>query len=163
MDDWYLWCRIAARCRFAYVGKGPLVEYRIRRNSLSRILAAAAPFGVDELSPTIEAVFALPAVRARFEPRRLAVLRRKCRASAFAFKGQELLRLERWDVARRYLMEAIRLDPVRPVDLLCVLLSLLGRFPPGARAVVGPISGRGNKPPAPSRCSESDTSRRAAR
>jgi glycosyltransferase involved in cell wall biosynthesis len=132
MADWYLWCRLAARRTFAYCGRGPVVEYRLHANSMSRQFTAddgAARPHIDELEPAIAAVFALPAIQQRIPARRLAALRRRSVASAYAWKAQDLLRAGRFTASRRYLLAALRLHPTQPVDLLCLLLAL-ARFQP---------------------------------
>lgn len=141
MADWYVWCRVASRGAFAYVGRGPVVEYRLHAASLSRRFVAgpASPPSIAELEPAIAAVFALPEVRRRFPPARLAGLRRRCEASAFAWKGQDLLRASRFRESRRYLLEALRRAPAVPVDVLCLVLTVLG-LPPGVRRWVGTTS-----------------------
>lgn len=149
MTDWYVWCRIACRGPFVYVGRGPVLEYRLHASSMSRRFTAQGdgPPSIDELVPAIEAVFALPEVARRLPAERLARLRRRSEASAWAWKAQELLRAGRLQASRRYLLEALRRDPLQPVDLLCLALTLLGFVPAPARRWVGSFEPR----PAPPR------------
>jgi glycosyltransferase involved in cell wall biosynthesis len=143
MADWYLWCRLACRGAFVYCGRGPVVEYRLHGRSMSRRFTAeddATPPHIAELEPTIEAVFALPSVRERFPGRRLAALRRQSVASAYAWKGQDLLRAGRFTASRRYLLAALHRHPAQPVDLLCLVLALLCFHPPGVGKWIGRVS-----------------------
>lgn len=143
MADWYLWCRIASRRRFAYCGRGPVVEYRLHASSMSRRFTAeeeAARPHIAELEPAIAAVFELPAIRQRIAPRRLAALRRRSVASAYAWKAQDLLRAGRFPASRRYLLAALRFHPAQPVDLLCLLIALLRFHPPFITRWVGRVS-----------------------
>lgn len=142
MGDWYAWCRIATRGAFRYVGRGPVVEYRLHRDGLSRRFTAGAclPPAIDELLPAIDAVFALPGVVGRFPERRRRALRRRCEASAYAWKAQELLRAALFRESRAYLLRALRRHPAAPVDLLCLALALVGFFPPGVRRWIGQVA-----------------------
>jgi hypothetical protein len=139
MSDWYPWCRIASHTAFGYIGRGPVVEYRIHKRSMSRSFTSDSvlPPGIEELRPAIDAVFALPEVARRFPAERFARLRTRSEASAYAWKAQDLLRAGRFAESRRYLLEALRRHPTQPVDLLCLVLASLGFVPPGVRRFVG--------------------------
>jgi hypothetical protein len=139
MADWYLWCRIASRATFAYAGRGPVVEYRLHGESMSRrfMSGPVLPPTIDELRPAIDAVFTLPDIGRRIPAARLTALRRRCEAGAYAWKAQDLLRAGRFRESRAYLAEALKRHPSQPVDLLCFALTLLGFFPPGVRRWVG--------------------------
>jgi glycosyltransferase involved in cell wall biosynthesis len=143
MSDWYLWCRLACAGTFAYCGRGAVVEYRLHASSMSRSFTADDPTAthIAELQPAIAAVFALPAIEARFAPGRLAALHRRSVASAYAWKAQELLRAGRFAASRRYLLAALRRYPAQPVDLLCLVLALLSFHPPLVGRWVGRVSG----------------------
>ncbi len=149
MGDWYVWCRLACRGPFAYIGRGPVLEYRLHASSMSRHFTTQddEPPSIAELVPSIDAVFALPEVARRLPETRRARLRRRSEASAWAWKAQELLRAGRLRASRRYLLEALRRDPLQPVDLLCLALTLLGSVPAPARRWVGSFE----PPPAPPR------------
>ena len=143
MADWYLWCRLAARRPFAYCGRGAVVEYRLHASSMSRRFTAeedAEHPHIAELEPAIAAVFALPAIQQRFPARRLAALRRRSVASAYAWKAQDLLRAGRFSASRRYLLAALRRHPAQPVDLLCLLIAVLRFHPPLIDRWVGRVS-----------------------
>jgi len=128
MADWYVWCRLACRGAFAYVGRGPVLEYRMHGGSMSRRFTAVAEPRptIAELLPAIDAAFALPEVVRRVPTPHRARLRRRSEASAFAWKAQELLRAGCLAASRRYLREALRRDPLQPVDVLCFCLTLSG-------------------------------------
>jgi glycosyltransferase involved in cell wall biosynthesis len=137
--DWVLYCEIAATDRFAYVGRGPVVEYRLWSASMARSLAdtGGRAADIDELLPAIDAIYSLTAVTERLDPRDVAALRRVSVASAFAWKGQELLRARRWGAARAYFLRALRHWPVDPRDVLCLALTYARAFPPGTKRFVG--------------------------
>ena len=137
--DWVLYCEIAAFERFAYVGPGPVVEYRMSADSMARSLAATGEHAtdIDEVRPAIDAIYSLARVTERLNAAELAALRRATEASAFAWKGQELLRARQWDAARACFLRALRQWPVDPRDILCLGLTYLRRFPPGTRRYIG--------------------------
>ena len=138
--DWVLLCEIAASYEFAYIGYGPVVEYRILHNSMARTLAATGKHATDieEIMPAIREIYALPGVAARFPPDELARLRQMTEGSAFAWKGQELLRARRWPAARACFLEAMRHSRrIDLRDLLCLGLTYLRAFPPGTRRYIG--------------------------
>jgi glycosyltransferase involved in cell wall biosynthesis len=140
MSDWYVWCRIASRGGpFAYCGRGPVIEYRLHAQSMSRRFTGSAPATPDiaDVEPAIAAVYALPEVQSRFAPAKLAALRRSTEASAYAWRAQELLRAGRFTSSRRFLLEALRRHPAQPVDLLCLLIALLRFHPPGTARWIG--------------------------
>ncbi|MDG2304724.1 MAG: glycosyltransferase family A protein [Candidatus Binatia bacterium] len=138
--DWVLLCEIAASYQFAYVGAGPVVEYRILANSMARNLANTGnhTVNIDEILPAIRAIYVLPGVLDHFRPEHLASLRRMTEGSAYAWKGQEYLRAKQWQAARTYFLKAMRLSrPMDPRDLLCLGLTYLRWFPPGSRRYIG--------------------------
>ena len=92
---------------------------------------------IDDIAPAIRAIYSIPAVVARFSTAELARLRRATEASAYAWKGQELLRARRWREARACFFQAIRGSRIDPRDLLCLALTYLRAFPPGAKRYIG--------------------------
>lgn len=143
MSDWYVWCRLASRGgAFVYCGRGPVIEYRLHGESMSRRFTGddLAPAGIADVEPAIAAVYALPEVQRRFTPAKLAALRRRSEASAYAWRAQELLRAGRFTSSRRFLLQALRRQPAQPVDVLCLLVTLLRFHPPGTERWIGRIS-----------------------
>jgi len=66
--DWLLLARSALENRFAYLGKSPLVEYRIRRGSTLRSVAndPQCGVGIHEYEPVLNSLFSLPGLGTRF-------------------------------------------------------------------------------------------------
>jgi glycosyltransferase involved in cell wall biosynthesis len=143
MSDWYVWCRLASRGKpFVYCGRGPVIEYRLHGDSMSRRFTRSdlAHADIADVEPAIAAVYALPEVQRRFTPAKLAALRRRSEASAYAWRAQELLRAGRFASSRRFLLQALRRQPAQPVDLLCLLVTLLRFHPPGTERWIGRTS-----------------------
>lgn len=137
--DWVILSHVAAASPFTYVGRGPVVEYRMAAGSMARSLAWTHETDVNirEIVPAIDAVFSAPAIANRFGREQRASLRRLAEASAFAWKGQELLRAREWRRARAYFVEALCRGSRDPRDLLCLGLTVLRAFPPGTRRWTG--------------------------
>jgi glycosyltransferase involved in cell wall biosynthesis len=133
--DWVLLAVAAFTSQFAYMGKAPLVEYRIHEGSLLRSLAGDPQdaVGIYEYDEVLDNLFSFPGLEKRFDEERLAVLRGTAMASCLAIKGQEFLRCREYDTARRYFMKALRTGSRDFRDFLCwvatyspFLLRLLG-------------------------------------
>ncbi|MEX0803551.1 MAG: glycosyltransferase family 2 protein [Candidatus Binatia bacterium] len=137
--DWVILSHVAATFPFIYVGRGPVVEYRMTAGSMARNLARTDETEVNicEVLPAIDAVFDAPPIARRFTAEDRARLRRLAKASAFAWKGQELLRARQWRPARAYFLEALKRGSRDPRDLLCLGLTVLRAFPPGTRRWTG--------------------------
>lgn len=138
--DWVLYCEIAASHEFFYIGGEPVAEYRILPNSMARRLATTGNHTTDikEVMPAIREIYALPGVVNCFTPDELARLRQTTEASAFAWKGQELLRSRQWRAARTCFLKAMSQSQcIDPRDLLCLALTYLRAFPPGSRRYIG--------------------------
>jgi hypothetical protein len=106
---------------FAYIGRAPLVKYRIHRSSLQRSIASNPQFAPDirEFNEVLDGLFSLPGIETRFGPTKLAELRRAAEASCFAIKGQEFLRHNLPCAARRHFNAALRSGSRDCRDLLC--------------------------------------------
>ncbi|MGZ5232346.1 MAG: glycosyltransferase family 2 protein [Burkholderiales bacterium] len=142
--DWVVLSHIAALCLFAYVGRGPVVEYRMAAESMARSLARPeeTDVGISEIVPAIDAIFGTSAIVRRYTREQRTRLRRRAEASAFAWKGQELLRKREWRHARAYFLEALRMGSRDPRDMLCLVLTVLRAFPPGTRRWTGAFEER---------------------
>jgi glycosyltransferase involved in cell wall biosynthesis len=88
-EDWEYWCRMAALGRFAVApGPAPLLHVRQRDGSAYlRMASDPAAF-----APCMAAIYANPAVLARFGADRLAALRRRSEAENHWIIGRELIR-----------------------------------------------------------------------
>ena len=126
-QDWELWCRLATTGEFIYIGREPIVEYRIRPGSISRTIGMTA----TETLRSIDAVFSNPEIRHCFAERELTHLRRKQEAQAYASAGRECLRTRSWAQARRFFFKSLWHDyrSLRRLGLLG--LSLLQWLPSG--------------------------------
>jgi glycosyltransferase involved in cell wall biosynthesis len=137
--DWVLLGQLAAMTSFAFVGRGPVVEYRMAPGSMARSLAAAGEAGIDirETEPALDELFEAPAIVRRLAAARRVELRRRAEASAFAWKGQELLRARKWSRARAYFREALQRGSRDPRDVFALGITLIRAFPPGTRRWIG--------------------------
>ncbi|MGZ5124475.1 MAG: hypothetical protein ACXWC1_16905, partial [Burkholderiales bacterium] len=95
-----------------------------------------------EIVPAIDAIFGTSAIVRRYTREQRTRLRRRAEASAFAWKGQELLRKREWRHARAYFLEALRMGSRDPRDMLCLVLTVLRAFPPGTRRWTGAFEER---------------------
>jgi len=123
LGDWVLLAGSAFRGRFAYMGKSPLVEYRIHGNSQLRSLARdlQSAIGVQEYDEVLDSLFSFPGLESRFGVEKLSQLRRAAKASCLAIKGQEFLRGGEYRAAQRYFLAALRAGSRDIRDLLCWL------------------------------------------
>jgi glycosyltransferase involved in cell wall biosynthesis len=126
-EDWELWCRLATVGEFIRLGGEPVVEYRIRPDSVARTLGAT----VTARFRAVNAVFSNPVIKGFFDERELVRLRRKREAQIYGLSGVECLRTHNWSEARKYLFESLRRDCMRPIRLLRLGVSLLRWMPPG--------------------------------
>lgn len=121
--DWLLLASCALHSRFAFMGRPPLVEYRIRRGSLLRSVALDPGGAADipEFDEFLGHLFSLPGIQERFSSEEIARLRRQAEATCLAIKGQEFLRRGQVAEARRYFGAALRAGSRDRRDLLCWL------------------------------------------
>lgn len=119
--DWILLAGAAIHNTFAYIGRAPVVKYRIRRSSLQRSIANDPQFAPDkrEFKEVLDHLFSLPGIKDRFMPTKLGELRRAAEASSFAIKGQEFLRRNELAAARRYFSAALHSGSRDCRDLFC--------------------------------------------
>jgi hypothetical protein len=125
--------------RFAYMGKSPLVEYRIHDRSQLRSLANGpeGTVGVREYDDVLNCLFSLPGLEARFGRTKLSQLRRAAAATCLAIKGQEFLRSREYRAARRHFRAALQAGSRDIRDLLC----WLGTFSPALLSLAEPLYG----------------------
>lgn len=138
--DWVLYCEIACSSEFLSLPGHSVVQYRVYGGSMARRLADSGTHATDiaDVLPAIDEIYALAGVARRFTKSDLVRLRTSTRGSAFAWKGQELLRARRWRAARKCFLKAIRdSQHIDLRDLLCLALTLIRFFPPGTRGLIG--------------------------
>jgi glycosyltransferase involved in cell wall biosynthesis len=131
-EDWVFWCSVAAMGPIRHIGRKPVLAYRCRQGSATRMLAAN-PKG---FWPAIDRIFAQEAVAARFSARELARLRRRAEAYALCIASRELLRVSDWRQARAILWEALKRDPASFGDWFFLPFALVGWLPRPARRLL---------------------------
>jgi glycosyltransferase involved in cell wall biosynthesis len=139
MGDWLLLAGAALTHKFAYVGRAPMVEYRVWRSGFMRSLArdSQSTVSIREFNEGLHHLFSFPGIGSRFGAAKLAELRREAEASCFAIKGQEFLRCHGPFAARRYFSAAIRAGSRDSRDLLCWATT----FSPALLRWTGPLYG----------------------
>jgi glycosyltransferase involved in cell wall biosynthesis len=142
--DWVLLAGAAYLSRFAYMGKVPLVEYRIHEKSQLRSLTNdfEVRVGIPEFDECLNCLFSIPGLEIRFDARKLSQLRQAAFASCLAIKGQEFLRCREYGTARKYFRAALKNGSRDFRDVLC----WLGTFSPSllhrAEAIYGVIDSK---------------------
>lgn len=138
--DWLMWCLLAARGAFIYIGPSPVIDYRFRRGSMARRLASgySRPH-IAEVASAVDAVFADTEIRDRFGARALGMLRKRSEAQFYAFKGKSHLSARHWRQARAYLWAALRRDPLRIRDGLLLVLCLMCWLPAPVQRSLGSV------------------------
>ncbi len=121
MGDWLLMAAAALDSRFAYLGKSPVVEYRVHAGSQHRSFASNGKKEADprEFDDFLDQLFAFPSLEERFGVTKLPQLRRATQASCLAIKGQEFLRHREYLTARRHFSAAIAAGSRDIRDILC--------------------------------------------
>jgi glycosyltransferase involved in cell wall biosynthesis len=140
--DWVLLAGAAFASRFAYMGKSPLVKYRIHDRSQLRSLAnePEGTVGVREYDEVLDCLFSLPGLEARFGMTKLSQLRRAAAATCLAIKGQEFLRRREYPAAQRFFHAAVRAGSRDIRDILCWLAT----FFPSLLRLAEPLYGSAN-------------------
>ena len=140
--DWVLLAGAAFASRFAYMGKSPLVEYRIHDRSQLRTLATDPKGTVDvrEYDEVLDCLFSLPGLEARFGLPKLSRLRRAAGATCLAIKGQEFLRRREYFAAQLHFQAALRAGSRDIRDIFC----WLGTFSPSLLRLAEPLYGSAN-------------------
>jgi glycosyltransferase involved in cell wall biosynthesis len=107
-EDWEYWLRLAVRGRFATVpGDAPLLYVR-QRTSGAYLRMATDP---ASFAPAMDAIFANPALVARFGAERLAAIRRRTEAENAWIVGRELVRHGRAAEGRRWMRASLAAAP----------------------------------------------------
>lgn len=142
--DWLLLAGAASHWRFAYMGKSPLVEYRIHGGSMLRSLASD-PQGaveIDEYEEVLDNLFSFPGLEARLGAKKLSQLRHAASASCLAIKGQEFLRFRQYCSARRYFCAALKAGSRDFRDLLCWIATFFPLLLHWAEPLYGAVNAR---------------------
>jgi hypothetical protein len=121
MADWLLLAGAALNTKFAYIGRAPLVKYRVRPSSLMRSIASDPQAAADirEFQEVLDRLFSFPGMEHCIGATELAELRQAAEASCFAIKGQEYLRQGERRAARRHFGAALRSGSRDPRDFIC--------------------------------------------
>ena len=103
-EDWEFWTRLALRGAFAAASGPPVLFVRRHPESAYRRLAA----NPNAFAACTEAIFANPALPARFGPQRLAAIRRHTEAENQWIIGRELIRHGRSAEGAAWLRRSVR-------------------------------------------------------
>lgn len=123
--DWELWCRLAARGPFGYLGGPPLLERREHAASIG----ATKGSSVEEALRTVDAVFDGLAGSSVVPANALESLRRRRCASVYVNVGQRQLRARRYLEAREHFARSLRLSPLSLRALALYAASVLRVLP----------------------------------
>ena len=132
-QDWELWCRLAALGDFQFIGHEPVLEYRVRQGSVSRVTGSS----VKEHLPEIDAAFTNPQITRLFTKRELIRLRRKRESDAYCFVGTEAIRTHDWRLARQMFIESLRRWRMNPRVLIRLVCTVLRWIPPSLARRIG--------------------------
>ena len=86
-EDWHLWCKLAVLGKFEYIGEGPILQYRLRGDSLVRTLGTR----LDLLLGVIDDIFNDDDILLRVSNSQLKLLRRKREVAAYAFSAKHAI------------------------------------------------------------------------
>jgi len=124
-QDWDMWCRLATIGEFIYIGRGPVMEYRFRRDSITRTSLS----DISKRLHCIDAVYGNPEIKKFFTERELIRLRRKREASFFSKIGAEYLKSRNWQQARHYFLESLRRKLLSPREIILLAVAVMRRLP----------------------------------
>ena len=119
-EDWHMWCQLALHGEFYYIGEGPLLQYRLRKSSLVRTLGSDLQLTLA----AIDRVFSEPGIVGALSASRIARLRRKREASAYAFAAKHAASGRLFGKALRYGLVAVLKDLRNPTVLVLPRLVL---------------------------------------
>ena len=127
-EDWEYWIRIALQGPIAASpGKAPVLFVRQRQGgAYHRLAANPAAF-----APCMNAIFANPALLARFGPARLTSIRRRAEAENAWIIGRELIRHGRPAEGKVWLRHSVRANPTPKRAVLLVAAHALPLLPSG--------------------------------
>jgi glycosyltransferase involved in cell wall biosynthesis len=134
-EDWEYWVRIALQGEFAAVPeRHPLCFVRERPGS-AYLRMAEDPASFE---PSMQAVFTIPALQARFGTTHLAALRRRAEAEKFWVVGRELIRHGKGPVGRRWLHRSVAAAPSLKRIALAAAADWIGLLPEAWRGPFRP-------------------------
>ena len=134
-EDWEYWLRIALQGSFAATPeKSPLLFVRQRPGgAYHRLAADPAAF-----APCMDAIFANPALLARFGPAHLAAIRRRTEAENAWIIGRELIRHDRAAEGRVWLRRSVRANHANKRVILLAAAHALPLLPLALRGPFQP-------------------------
>ena len=123
-EDWEMFCRLAATGSFLYIQGNPVVEYRLRDDS---VRMAGNYEGMNhKRMQCIDAVFANPEITGQIGTQALKRSRSMIEAAALSATACTALRAKNWNTAASYLFKSLKRNPIpvriREVILLCCAL-----------------------------------------
>jgi glycosyltransferase involved in cell wall biosynthesis len=123
-EDWEMFCRLAATGSFIYIDGNPVVEYRLRDDSI-RMVESYESMNHKRMR-CIDAVFTNPEITGHIDIQELKRSRCMIEAAAFSATACTALRARNWKTAASYLFKSLKRNPVpvrtREVILLCCAL-----------------------------------------
>lgn len=143
-EDWEYWCRLAASGAIATVPGGEPLLYVRQRGTGAYLRMATDP---DAFGPCTAAIFANPALVARFGAGRMPGLRRRTEAENGWIVGRELIRHGRRPAGLRALRHSLFRRPLPRRAILLLIAHLLPLLPaPVAGRVAGPFRPYAGRP-----------------
>jgi len=112
-EDWNMWCRLATVGQFRYVGEGPVMQYRLRENSLVRTHGKELEVTLN----AIDSVYRDELITGSVSAKRLRLLRRKREVAAYAFSAKHEIAAGNYVSGIRQGVIAIIKDLQNPFDL----------------------------------------------
>ena len=131
--DWEFWCRLAAEGAFSWIGHEPVIEYRVRPDSVVRTEGLT----FADYLPSLDAVYANETIQARFPERVLRKSKRKRVSFIHSLIAREQLRKRNWTQARWSLLQSVARDPRRPREAILLGFALLRWLPTFVRTRAG--------------------------
>jgi len=124
-EDWEMWCRLATIGEFVYIGKEPIMERRLRPDSITRTHLDPPA----EWFRSVEVVFSNPELRRFFKEDELLSLRKKRESAIYGKIGSRFLQVRNWARARHYFLKSLRLNPASPREIILLCASLVRCMP----------------------------------
>lgn len=128
-EDWEFYTRVVREGKIMYMGRKPVIIYRLHPQSTARVLGIR----YELFEGAIRSVFEHPDNKKRFSPGRLRHLRKRREAGVYACLGTEHLKCRRWSQAGRKYARALLLDPGRIREWILFFCALMRFLPPQVR------------------------------
>ena len=126
-EDWELWVRLAMVGPFHYIGGAPILEYRQRAGSATRLLVR----DIAEGRKALDRAFGNPELEMRLGAVALRRLRRRREAALYAHAGTECLKARQWAEGRRCFGQALRRRPMGAREWVLWFLAVARWLPDG--------------------------------